>query len=96
MIRILLTLLLAYSLVGTAWGLEREPAKDQLPDGRVFQELEDQLAVSVEGRRAAHDRHHAVGARELEEGFDVGIAHAMRDQAQLDLRLELRREPLAP
>ena len=63
---------------------------------RVFQQGENQRAVAVERCGATHNRHDAVGAREIEQVFDVGVVHAMGQQTEPGLCLEFAGQPIAP
>ena len=62
----------------------------------MAKQRQDQVAVLVELGGLAHDRHDAVGAGELEERVDVGIRQPLRQQAQPELRLELRPKARLP
>src|SRR5882762_5333439 len=71
-------------------------AKEHAACRRVFQKRDDEVAMAVEGRGAAHERHQTVGAREREEAVDVLVAEALRDAAQDELPAQLRSEAPAP
>src|SRR4029077_11183864 len=73
-----------------------QPAKENLPRGRMLEQGEDQPAMLVEPRRLTDDWHHAVGARELEERFDVDVGHLVRQRAQPLLRANLAAKPPTP
>ena len=51
-----------------------EGTEEELPRRLVPQQRDDQPAVAVELGRALHDRHHAVGARQLEQALDLDVA----------------------
>ena len=70
--------------------------EEEAPRGRVFEERQNQLAMAVESRRAADDRHDAVGLRQLEERVDLVVSETVGQQPQRELCLELRSEPFPP
>src|SRR5262245_56351356 len=81
---------------GRAAGLRDRGAKQDASCRRVLQEGDDELAMGIERRSPAHQRHDAVGSRELEQLIDVGIGETLRDAAQDQLPAQLRTEAFAP
>jgi hypothetical protein len=73
-----------------------KPPKQHATRGRVPEERHDQVAMAVELRGPADDRHHAIRQREVEQQIDFGVRHPLREHAERQLRLEFRSEPLTP
>ncbi len=56
--------------------------RSNTPPGRgMAEQREDEVAMLVEARRLSHDRHHAVGAGQIEERVDVGVRQPMGEHA---------------
>ena len=62
----------------------------------MLEERDDEIAMAIELRRSAHDGHHAVGQRQIEQRIDFRIGHPLRQHAERELRLKFRSEALAP
>src|SRR6185436_19796532 len=76
--------------------LSKYRSKQDLPRRRVPEQCADQVAVVVELRRFADDRHDAVGAGEVEQRVDFLVAQAGDEIAQRALLGKLLAEPVAP
>ena len=73
-----------------------EAAKQHAASGRVTQQREDQVPMLVEARRPANDRHHAIGACQLEKRIDIIVRQTLRQEAKAELRFQLRSEARFP
>src|SRR5919204_5548440 len=71
-------------------------AEEHAAGWRMFQEGDDELAVVVECRGSADQRHQAVGPRQSEQTVDVVVGETLRDPAQDELPAELRTEMPPP
>ena len=63
-----------------------EPAEEGASGRLMAEQREDEIAMAIESRRLPHERQDAVGRGQREERVDVGVAHALRDEAQRQLR----------
>src|ERR1041384_3998075 len=76
--------------------LSEHRSEEDFPRGRVPQQCADQMAVVVELRRSADDRHDAVGTGKVEERVDFLVAEACDEIAQRALLSEFLAEAIAP
>src|SRR5436189_103671 len=83
-------------LVTSAVNSGDDRAQQEAPGWRVSEQCRDEVAVVIDGRGRADERHDAVGARELEQRVDVIVAQAVRDAAQEQLPAQLGAKALAP
>ena len=69
-----------------------ELTPEHLPRGLVPEQRLDEIAMTVERRVAPHERQHAIGARQLEQGVNRVVVHVFGDAAERELRVELGSE----
>src|SRR5438552_169487 len=64
--------------------------------GRMLEESDDEVAMPIERRRAAEERHQTVSRREREETVDILFGQPLRDAAQDQLPPQFGSEAAAP
>src|SRR5688572_26453351 len=71
-------------------------SKEHLTGRRMLEKRNDQLAVAIERRGSSDDGHDAVGASQRKQAFDVLVRHALGQQPERKLGVELGLETGSP
>src|SRR5690606_2780517 len=78
------------------YGTTGQARKQDPPHGWMLEQRQEQIPVPIELRRPANDGHDTVGPGQLEERVDLLVRETIGKQAQRQLRIEFRTEPLLP